>query len=120
MITEEDLKNLVPAVDFVMGVLNGDYEFSGDNWGCQDIEEVIGFGKMVTEFQNNFRRCKLFFQVDPQDNTSDTLVLQIPDDFGNFWQVFNSFTEEFGTGDRLEAYYPGPEYELMWFFLWYD
>lgn len=113
-----DLPNLIPGIEFIDGVLEGKYEFSTDEWSG-DAEDHIQFGKGITEYQKNFPRCKLFFQVDPEDNTSATLVLEIPDDLGAFWEAFNEFIKAFGAGDTLEAQ-SVPDAEAVYFFSWYD
>lgn len=113
--TEQDLENLMPALEFLDGVLRGDYDFAGNQW-FNDADEVIGLGKMVQEYQKTYPQSKLYFQVDPKDKTSDTLVLVLPDNMG-VWAAFNAFTEEFGTGDQLEAIEMAG---VVHFFLWYD
>lgn len=111
-----DLPNLIPGIEFIDGVLEGKYEFSTDEWSG-DAEDAINFGKGITEYLKNFPQAKLFFAVDPEGNTSDTLVLELPDNMG-VWEAFNAFVDDFGTGDKLKAYtMPGG---LVYFFSWYD
>jgi hypothetical protein len=111
-----DLQNLLPMTDFWFGYWIKKYQFSTDEWP-NEPDEAMGLEQMTKNFEDTHPDGALFFQVDPEDGETATIVLRVRFNTPWFWPTFNEFLQEFGGGDMVEAQQIG---DMVYFFLWYD
>jgi hypothetical protein len=103
---------LVEALEFLLGVEDGKYTFSTDNWdeGC-----VSGSQEWILDWKKKYPLTKVFFEV--EDESSATIVLRMPKGTKWFWISFNEFLEEWGPGDKITAVESLLTIDLQ---VWYD
>jgi hypothetical protein len=102
--------------DFWFGYWIKKYSFGGNEW-MYDEDEALGFEQMINTFKDTHPDAALFFQVNPENGETDTIVLRMRVYTPWFWQTFNEFLQEFGPGDKVEAL---AVQDQVYFFLWYD